>query len=413
MTVAAATATSDVTTDVRASDRRRRGPLSWGAVELNGRDNGLNLWRLVFATAVLVAHGWYLAGVGIGPQVNGENMGGWAVIGFFAISGYLITSSRLSNPLGVFLVHRIARIFPAFLVCLVVTATVFGPIGFLAAHGTLDGYLTTSTNPAFYVFGNAGLRIVAWDVAGTPTGVPYPGAWSGSLWTLYFEFQCYLIIAAVLCVGWVRRSAWGVGVMLAASITVYISMDTLLPYVNGSSEFRYLFKLLPFFLAGALLRMTRHRLVLSWPLAVVATAVATPMVLLIDGWGPQLASPFIAYVVLWLGAVTPCPALLQKHDISYGVYIYAWPVQQLLALAGLHTLPLPVYDVLALAGTVPLALASWLLIERPALRWARRTTEASDRPARASTTAPVAGPSQANRDPEDAPEGAAVGTPAR
>ncbi|GEA89974.1 acyltransferase family protein [Cellulomonas cellasea] len=371
----AATAAGSPGTDLAAGERPRRGFLALGAVELNGRDNGLNLWRLVLATAVLVAHGWYLAGIGIGPQVNGENMGGWAVIGFFAISGYLITASRLSNPLGAFLVHRVARIFPAFLVCLVVTAVVFGPVGFYAAHGTLDAYLTTGTTPGFYVFGNAGLRIVAWDVAGTPTGVPYPGAWSGSLWTLYYEFQCYLIVAAVLCLGWARRSAWVIGLMLALSIAVYANMDTLLPYVNGSNEFKYLFKLLPFFLAGALLRMVRHRLVLSWPLALLATAVATPLVLLIDVWGPQLASPFIAYVVLWLGAVTPSPALVRKHDISYGVYIYAWPVQQLLALAGLHTLPLPVYDLLALLGTIPLAVASWLLVERPVLRAARRSTE--------------------------------------
>ena len=93
--------------------------------------------------------------------------------------------------------HRVARIFPAFLVCLVVTAFVFAPIAYLHQHGTVDGLLTTPTTPLNYVFGNATLRMFAFDVAGTPGNVPYPGAWNGSLWTLYYEFGCYMVVAAL------------------------------------------------------------------------------------------------------------------------------------------------------------------------------------------------------------------------
>ncbi|MDQ0373257.1 acyltransferase family protein [Cellulomonas humilata] len=370
----------------RPSGRSRL--LTWGASELQGRNNGLNLIRLVLAYSVLVAHGWYLAGKGVGPQLNGQNMGGWAVMGFFAISGYLITGSRLTKPLGDYLVLRIARIFPAFLVCLVVTALVFAPLAFVKAHGSLDGFFTTPFTPANYIFANAGLRIIAFDVAGTPTGVPYPAAWSGSLWTLYYEFLCYLIIAALLCFVWVRRRPWVVFVAMLVSIVGYGGWPQIAPYFGGNADLMYLLQLIPFFLAGSFLYMVKDKFSFTWPLALLAAAVGFLIVLNVPGWGPQLAAPLLAYVIMWAGAVIPAPRLVQKHDVSYGVYIYAWPVQQLLALAGLYTLNLAVYDLLAIVCTLPLAIASWLLIERPVLRRARKVTTHARPPA---VLAPVNG----------------------
>src|SRR4051794_33733746 len=128
--------------------------------------------RLVFAFAVLVSHAYPLAGLGDRLRWEGENLGGWAVIGFFVVSGYLITGSRLRSPAGAYLVHRIARIFPAFWVCLLAVAFAFAPIGYWHQHGTLDGFLTTANPPANFVFENALLRIFDYSVAGTLTDVP-------------------------------------------------------------------------------------------------------------------------------------------------------------------------------------------------------------------------------------------------
>ncbi|WP_211374103.1 acyltransferase [Cellulomonas fimi] len=349
---------------------------------LDPRNNALNLVRLALASLVLVAHAYYIAGVGVGPQIDGENLGGWAVFGFFTISGYLITGSRLDNPVGTYFVHRVARIFPAFLVCLIVTALVFAPIGYWSVHGSLEGYLTTGTTPAAYVFGNAGLRVNAYDVAATPAGVPYPGAWNGSLWTLYYEFLSYVIIGALAVLGWFRRSPWPLAGAFALSVAVHALMDRLLPYVGGNVDFQLLGKLLPLFLGGALVHVLRDRLPLHLPGALASTAVVAFTVWALDGWGAQLTAPLIAYVLLWIGATLPSPRLVQRHDISYGVYIYAFPVQQLLVLAGVHELGLAVYDVAAFAVTAVLATASWLLVERPVMRRARgrrETPVATDR----------------------------------
>lgn len=347
----------------------------WSGHQLNPRRNGLNLVRLGLAVLVLHAHSFYIAGAGDGPHIDGENLGGWAVFGFFAVSGYLITASRWGNTLGTYLVHRIARIFPAFLVCLVMLAVFFAPIGYLAAHGSLHGYLTTSTTPANFVFSNALLRVNAYDIAGTPAGVPYPGAWNGSLWTLYYEFLCYLLVGMIALVGWARRSPWAIAGVWALSLVAHAGWGRGVgELMNGNGEFQLLVKLLPLFLGGALVQRLRHRLPLHWAGALVSAVVVAGAVAVLDGWGAQLTAPFLAYLLLWVGSVLPSPGFVRRHDISYGVYIYAFPVQQLAALMGVHTHGVLALDVVAFVLTVPLATASWLLVERPAMRRARRST---------------------------------------
>ncbi len=97
------------------------------------------------------------------------------MIGFFCISGYLIAANRNSKSFGDYLSLRIARIFPAFIACNTVTVIVFAPIAYRHFHGTLDGYLSTGTTPLSYLFNSMGLKMLNYDVAATPLGVPYPG----------------------------------------------------------------------------------------------------------------------------------------------------------------------------------------------------------------------------------------------
>lgn len=360
---------------------------TWRGRQLDPRRNSLNLVRLVLAATVLFAHGFYIAGAGVGPHVDGENLGGWAVFGFFAVSGYLITASRWSNPLGTYLVHRVARIFPAYLVCLVVMVAVFAPIGYLSVHGSLAGYLTAGpTPPGAFVFSNALLRISAYDVAGTPADVPYPGAWNGSLWSLYYEFLCYLVIGLLASVGWVRRSATWVALAWVLSVAAWALWAPVTgPLLGHNTDANLLLKLLPLFLGGAVVQLVRHRLPLHWAAAAASAVVVAGAVLALDGWGAQLTAPFLAYLLIWVGSVLPCPEVVRRHDVSYGLYIYAFPVQQLLVLTGIHEVNLVLYDLVALAATVPLAVASWLLVERPVMRRARRTHGRA--PARVPVTA--------------------------
>lgn len=376
--------TPTTSTPPQRSGNRASGFL-WGSA-LDPRNNSMNMIRLGLAAMVLFAHSFYLAGNGEGPHFRGENLGGWAVAGFFALSGYLITGSRFTNGLGEYLVHRVARIYPAFLVCLLVTVLFFAPVGFIRQNGTLAGYWTTETTPLRFVFSNLFLEMTNYDVAFTPAAVPFAGSWNGSLWSLYYEFLCYLIIAAFGGLAWVRRSPLPLVLAFSASVAVHANLPTIAPLLQDGN-FALLAKLLPYFLGGAVLQSVSKRIGLHWTAGVGSIAATSLCIFTIPEWGGQLAAPFIAYGLVWVSAVLPSPKFIRVHDVSYGFYIYAWPVQQLLALYGVHDRGMALYILASAALTLVLATLSWLLVERPVMRAVRRRRKDPEQFAKAEAPA--------------------------
>ncbi|MFH5824193.1 acyltransferase family protein [Georgenia sp. AZ-5] len=361
------TAATNVESDVRpaASRSSRDG-------QLDPRNNSLNLLRLVLALAVLVSHSFPIGGFGPGPVWAGENLGGWAVVGFFLISGYLIAGSRLRSRGGQFLVNRIARIFPAFWLSLIAVAAGFALFGYWYERGTVDGYATTPNTPLNFVVANGLLKIADYSVAGTLQQAPLAGSWNGSLWTLYFEFLSYLLVGVLLTFGFMRRSVWPMAVVFLMSVAARATYPTWGVYVGGNMDVDLFLKLVPFFLGGALLLMVKDRIRLVWWGAALAAAASVALVSFSNYWGGHLAAPLLAYVIFWVGKTLPAPRLVQVHDISYGVYVYAWPSTQLMVLLGVHE-----HGVLALIGastllTLPLATASWLFLEKPVMEWVKR-----------------------------------------
>ncbi len=339
---------------------------------LDPRNNSLNFIRLILSLMVLFAHSFYIVGAGNGPIFKDENLGGWAVAGFFGISGYLITGSRFNNRLGVYLMHRVARIIPAFLVCLVVMAAVFAPIAYYVQHSSLHGFFQTPTTPANSIFANMFLKIHNYDIAGTPAGVPYPGAWNGSLWTLYFEFLCYLLVAVLGTFAFFKKSPWPMVAAFVLSVAIWANLERIDPYIQNNADFNLLARLVPFFLGGAVVKVFSKRIGLSWQGATVAAVLAAAAILGLEGFGNQLAAPFLAYLLLWISTWLPSPKLVMTNDVSYGAYVYAFPVQQLLAVFGAYHWGVWWFTLAAFIATMPLAIASWLAVEQPIMRLARR-----------------------------------------
>lgn len=346
-------------------------------VPFDARRNGMNLVRLVLATSVLFHHSFPLLDLGEGPLILGDHIGGWAVVAFLCLSGYLITASRRTKSFGDYLVLRIARIFPAFLVCLAVTSFVLAPISWWRSTGSLSGLFSTPTTPIAYIWNNITLKMVSWDVAGTPLDVPYPHAWNGSLWSLYYEFICYVVVGLLGCLALARRSAVPVIVLWAASVVWSLSLPVTAPYLGVGFDAEMLAKLLPYFLGGGVLSMLRSRVGMS-PLVALAAAVVSVLALWISpAHGGQVASVAIAYVLLWVSAVLPSPRWVRENDISYGIYIHAFQLQQLVAVLGGAALGYWGFSLAALAMTVPAALISWYVVERPVIGAARRSLQAT------------------------------------
>lgn len=345
----------------------------WFGKALDPRNNSLNMFRLVLAFAVLVHHSWPLAGAEGEPRFAGDSLGGWAIAGFFGISGYLITSSRWSNTLGPYLVNRIARIMPAFWVCLLSMVIFFAPIGYFVAKGSLNGYLTGPHSPINFLISNGMLQMRFYDIAQTPLNVPYAGAWNGSLWSLYYEFLCYLIIAMLGSFAFVRRSRWPLTIAFVLSVVVRANMDIINRLTNDNFDVVLLMGLLPFFLGGAVVFMWKDRIGFHWVPGILSFVAAFFIASMVPGWGVQASALLVTYGTFWLSTVIKQPKLIAKNDISYGVYIYAFAVQQLLATFGAHEWGLLWFSVTAAVITIPFAVGSWLFVERPIMRKVRGT----------------------------------------
>lgn len=349
----------------RARLARTRGRLS----AFDPRDNGITAARLALALTVVVSHSVARGGFGLEPLVvesHGHvSLGFLAVIGFFTLSGFLLARSRERTPLLAFIRNRCLRILPGYWVALLFGALVAAPLG-----AALAGDRVELEAALQYVVSNVALL---GDSASAPVQPAFGGGpVNGSLWTLGIEALAYLVLVAVP-VRWLRPVA-------VAELTLLSAVWAVGPSIQGAETI-----LLLAFAFGVCAWLWRDRLpmsllslALAWTVAAVALLVGlVPIAVILIGYG--------ALGLAWL------PIRLQR-DLSYGVYIFAYPIQQVLAVAGVPTLGLGVMIAASIGIVLPLALASWTFVERPALslRSHRPGHETAGRAVQAST-AQVAG----------------------
>lgn len=319
--------------------------------------NALNFVRLALAGMVLLVHSWTLGGYAGAPTLGEIGYGHLAVAGFFAISGYLITASRMRLPLGRFLWNRAMRILPGFWVCLVFVAFVLAPI-----VSAVAGWNWSPWEALGYVWHNAALVITQDNIGSTPAGVALPGMWNGSLWTLVFEFLAYLCTATLFSLPLARHRP---AIVSSTMLAVFLAAQFVTPALGvTSNSILHAMWLGTFYSAGSLLWALSSRIVVS-PLAIGIALAVFAVAVLTDSIKTLGAIPF-AFIVLALGAVLPV-RLGTERDISYGVYIYAFPLQQALAALGVQTaMGVEGFAAMSVGVTLPLAWLSWQFVERPA-----------------------------------------------
>lgn len=305
--------------------------------------NSFDILRVAAALAVIFHHTYPLNGRPA-LQLLGADFGAFGVGVFFVVSGYLVTESyRRSGDAGRYLAKRALRIWPGLVVSLILTAVVLGPL--VTALPTADYFADPQW--ALYILRNTLLYPVTYDLPGVFAANPAYGV-NGSLWTLRLEFSCYLGVALLGVLGHLTGRVIAAVALVAALLALLLGF--LRPDLTVGPGFRLLMLAARFgflFLAGALLQVWGRPPKL-WLVAVSAALLFTP------AWFIGLPA-----VAIRLGLI-PAPRL--PADFSYGLYIYAFPVQQVLAEQGRLNFALSV------ACTLPLAAASWFLVERPALR---------------------------------------------
>ncbi|MFE1647064.1 acyltransferase family protein [Microbacterium sp. P01] len=325
------------------------------------RLNALNAVRLLLAAGVLLRHSFTMLGTSTGIVPLETIMRSAFVDGFFAISGYLIVSSWIRRPdWRAYARARCLRILPAFWVCLGVTALILSPL-----HALITGH---PMSPQFwadslgYIWRNWFLWIFQEGIDGTPTGAApaESGVWNGSLWTLAWEFICYIAVLALGLIGLLNRRAV-VASLFVISLLTLVVVKPLFPelyLLHHAARFGTMF------LAGAVLYVFRTKLPAS-PWLVLLSAC----LVVLSGWLPDyrlVAALPLAYLCIVGGALIKVPALRLRNDISYGTYIYGYPAQQMLIGLGLAGAGVAGFFLMSVAAVIPLAVASWFLIERPA-----------------------------------------------
>lgn len=367
---------------------------------VDDRSPGFDALRLVLAALVLVSHSWPLGGFGEEPSSpiapRYLTLGGFAVAGFFAMSGLLVGRSAARRPPGAFARARALRILPGYAVAVVFTGVPVALLGWLHDHGGLGGFFTTGPEGPLGYVGRALLFPTEMShgvhdvfVSSTPYGAATGNSFvNGSLWTLPYEVRCYVVVGLLGLVikRWGERRtivlAWAAAGALALAFREAPALTT---FVVGPLADETLAMLLFVFLTGALVGAFGDRIrLLGWmPLAALAMAIAVGRVSLF--LSEHLGNAALALVLPTAAlALAPLGARLRGVDLSYGVYLYAWPVQQLLAMYDV-TGSATVYVVLAAVITTLLATASWFGVERPAVRrW--RAPRPPARPPQEATT---------------------------
>ncbi|MFG0784913.1 MULTISPECIES: acyltransferase family protein [Delftia] len=321
--------------------------------------NNFDAIRIVAALAVLVSHHHALIGQ-FEPLVLGiHSLGGFAVLVFFVVSGYLVTCSWNNDPhLVRFTLRRALRIWPALIAVVVLTTyglgvwlTTLAPKEYLQDSAT-SGYLSN-----IWLHGKAGLP-------GLFENNPLRGAANGSIWTIPYEVQCYVILACAGLLGALRiRTVW----------LLMVLVTTIWYQVKYGPDFHPDWKLkremMVYFILGsalAVLQPSWSRRPLPWLAALTVASLCAWF------FGLRYLSLMIAlpYLLIYLGTQST-PILRQFGrwgDPSYGLYLIAFPIQQTVIHFFWPTIGSASVLALSVAITTVLAYASWHGIEKRALK---------------------------------------------
>ena len=327
-----------------------------------GGTNSLNFLRLSLATLVIVAHSAPLVGfnagiLGIPASEHIDTLGEWAVNMFFCISGFLIAHSAQRGTISGYVKRRALRIFPGYWVSILFVVFLCAPIAVATGH-TAEPYSLKGVGG--YIARNFDLFDLQYPLFGGPIGIPFTYTWNGSAWTLGFEFLAYLVLIPIFYIGFIRKNAkWLVPVIYAGLFFGHQIFELMGREPNRFVE--HILRLHPYFFAGVILYMWGKRIRYNAALAIVLTILGFALQWFVPGIAQYMHLP-VAYGILALSATIKTD-VCRHNDISYGVYIYAFPVQILLTIFGSASLGWILNAIMTFAITVGLAWLSWLYIE--------------------------------------------------
>jgi peptidoglycan/LPS O-acetylase OafA/YrhL len=360
----------------KAPDMKREAS-QFGPHELASRSgNNFNVLRLMAASLVVLSHAFELP-TGLSQHdwafsVTGRSFAWYAVNLFFVISGYLIFLSWQRSPSAIsFFWARFLRIMPGLVLMLLLTVSILG-----IAFSTV-AFLNYTANDLTlrYLFGCLSIIFVKYELPGVFSSNPL-NAVNGSLWTLRYEVFCYFSVAmaglsGLLSFPHIRRNLLIAGILVSSCVLIWFD-TTGLHQSDGKLNMTYeLARLAMCFQLGGLYSEMEKKLPLKF--IVVFGLVALMMAVARTPLFTPVANVTTAYAAIWFAFVPRGGWIAWTRsapDYSYGIYIYAFPIQQALISSMPGISPLGTF-VLGFCITLVFAALSWHLVERPALSYKR------------------------------------------
>ena len=358
-------------TKISAASSLPRGleiPSPYAPAQGANRRNNFNFLRLFFASLVILSHSSELIDGNQSRELfiqlfhNTISLGGLAVDGFFLLSGYLIVQSWESRPEFLqFLKKRVLRIYPGFFVASLVCVFVVGPLG----SKPVEYFSHFEWFPFFR-------DVLLLRVPVTPPvfeGRPYAVV-NGAMWTISREFICYLLVLALGMMGAIKnRRMWLVLSMPIFSVFILSKLgypiDFLGKHFNLTNP---IIHLLSFFFAGGCFHLYKDKIKFDPKVALIFSVLL--FICLFNITLAELALISLGGYLLIYFAFSPISFLSRFQtapDISYGVYLYGWPVQMLLIWYIGDITPMGVFSTAMVICSV-LGLVSWYSIEKPFLK---------------------------------------------
>lgn len=329
------------------------------------RANNFNLIRVLAALAVIYGHAGAITGQGPADfflrSVGHKFIGGVAVDVFFVLSGFLITSSAMSQRgLTYYMTSRLLRIYPALIVCVLLSVFLLGP---MLTKLDIGAYFHSRQTWA-YLWQN----MTAWKTQYELPGVfltNHDHAINGSLWSLAVEIRLYVIVIVFLWAGLLtRRSLFNALFALAMAVSL-ARPEAWVPLIQYDNHRDVTLM----FLIGAFMWVNRHDIPMNPAVAVLLLMLTsalhkTPHF----GLAYTLALPYFVFVAAYVPGLT---WFNRAGDYSYGIYLYGWPCQQL-ALMWWPTSSNLANTAQSSVMALSLAFFSWHLIEQPAMGLKKR-----------------------------------------
>ncbi len=345
------------------------------------RVNNLDFIRFFLAASVIFCHCYVLY---FGTEETVEplwvfskgqlSIGSFAVNYFFTISGFLILQSwNHSTRFSEFFRKRVLRIYPGFIVASLACVFLFAPLGtadWFMPLGYWKLYLqNVRVSDLFSGLLQLGEPAVPWTFSSTPI----QGSINAPMWTIRYEFYCYLLIPLLWVIG-VFKNKWAVvGIFVAAFIAQAVQYYHKV-YFFGWQEFPIIGKpdffprFITYFSAGMCFYVFRNHIPRSRMLLVVSVAVLLASTCLFKGL--LLTQPiFGSYVLFYFAFSThySFQNFAKSGDFSYGVYLYGWPIQQLIIVYFEKYMDVTLLFILSMIVTLCFAYLSWHYVEKPFL----------------------------------------------